>query len=94
MIKFLINILKYSKESHEVNFLTHDGMLDQLGESQILPYLSSLSLNDNKVHIISFEKYKSLKDLNIKLDELNSLEYPGFHYIKIFRISESIYKGI
>ena len=23
--------------------------------------------------IISFEKYKSLKDLNIKLDELNSL---------------------
>ena len=37
------------------------------------PYLSSLSLNDNKVHIISFEKYKSLKDLNIKLDELNSL---------------------
>ena len=54
-------------------FLTYDGMLDQLGESQILPYLSSLSLNDNKVHIISFEKYKSLKDLNIKLDELNSL---------------------
>ena len=54
-------------------FLTYDGMLDQLGESQILPYLNSLSLNDNKVHIISFEKYKSLKDLNIKLDELNSL---------------------
>ena len=93
MIKFLINILKYSKESHEVNFLTYDGMLDQLGESQILPYLSSLSLNDNKVHIISFEKYKSLKDLNIKLDELNS-PWNILDIFKIFRISESIYKGI
>ena len=34
LIKFLINILKYSKESRS-QFLTHDGMLDQLGESQI-----------------------------------------------------------
>jgi glycosyltransferase involved in cell wall biosynthesis len=37
-------------------YITYDGLLDPLGQSQILPYLRSIHQNVTALHIISFEK--------------------------------------
>ncbi len=37
-------------------FVTYDGLLDQLGSSQILPYLKSIAVHSVPLHILSFEK--------------------------------------
>lgn len=37
-------------------FITYDGLLDPLGQSQILPYLRSIARHPRSVHILSFEK--------------------------------------
>ncbi|MGQ4659018.1 glycosyltransferase [Lysobacter sp. F6437] len=39
-----------------VLFITYDGLTDQLGGSQILPYLRSIAEHPRKLHILSFEK--------------------------------------
>ncbi|MBK8845433.1 MAG: glycosyltransferase [Bacteroidetes bacterium] len=39
-----------------VLYLSYDGMTDQLGQSQVLPYLVGLSKLDFRFHLISFEK--------------------------------------
>src|SRR5882762_2991599 len=41
-----------------VLYLSHDGLTDPLGESQILPYLIGLSAKGTQFTIISFEKEK------------------------------------
>ena len=54
---------------NKILYLTYDGLTDPLGQSQILPYLIKLSL-DNEIHIISAEK----KDNFIKFkDDINLL---------------------
>ncbi len=47
-----MNILSEKK----VLFISYDGLLDQLGASQILPYLEGLKSDVDQIHIISFEK--------------------------------------
>ncbi len=37
-------------------FIAYDGLLDQLGGSQILPYLRNIAAHPRYVHIVSFEK--------------------------------------
>jgi len=37
-------------------FIAYDGLLDQLGGSQILPYLRDIATHPRYVHIVSFEK--------------------------------------
>ncbi len=44
------------KRSHSILYLTHDGLTDPLGQSQILPYLVGLSKSGFRITIISFEK--------------------------------------
>ena len=39
-----------------VLFLSYDGLLDPLGQSQILPYIEDISKHPRKVHVITFEK--------------------------------------
>lgn len=39
-----------------VLFIAYDGLLDQLGGSQILPYLRGIAAHPRYVHIVSFEK--------------------------------------
>ena len=48
-------------------YITYDGLLEPLGQSQIIPYLNKLS-GENNIHIISFEKPKDL----IILDRISS----------------------
>lgn len=42
--------------NHKVLYITYDGLLDQLGQSQILPYLYKLARKNHHLHIVSFEK--------------------------------------
>lgn len=40
----------------KILYLSYDGMTDQLGQSQVLPYLIGLSKLGHKIHLISCEK--------------------------------------
>lgn len=40
----------------KVLYISYDGMTDPLGQSQVLPYLKGLALNDYEIHLVSFEK--------------------------------------
>ena len=42
-------------------YITYDGILEPLGQSQVLAYLEKLA-NDKTIYIISFEKKKDLKN--------------------------------
>ena len=57
-------------------YVTYDGLLDPLGQSQILPYIKNLNKNGYKFIIISYEKnchQDKIFDLKQKLKELNIL---------------------
>jgi glycosyltransferase involved in cell wall biosynthesis len=41
-------------------FITYDGLLDPLGQSQIIPYLEGIAEHPRKVHVLSFEKTERL----------------------------------
>ena len=58
-------------------YLTHDGVLDHIGQSQIFPYLKIYS-RQTKVFLISFEKKENIhKALKLK----NSKECKNIHWI-------------
>ncbi|HSV88648.1 MAG TPA: glycosyltransferase [Bacteroidales bacterium] len=40
----------------KVLYLSYDGMCDDLGRSQVIPYLQGLSNKGHRLHVISFEK--------------------------------------
>ena len=44
-----------------VLYLSYDGMLEPLGQSQVLAYLERLAA-DHRIHLISFEKPADLAD--------------------------------
>ena len=64
-------------------FLSYDGLSDQLGFSQITPYLENIAKNNVKIKVISFEKkinfnrYKKIiiKNLNKKCIEWLPLSF-------------------
>jgi glycosyltransferase involved in cell wall biosynthesis len=43
-------------------YISYDGLLDQIGTSQILPYLHSISTHVDALHILSFEKKQRFDD--------------------------------
>lgn len=49
-------IIKVGATKKTVLFITYDGLLDQLGASQILPYLRAIASHQRYMHIVSFEK--------------------------------------
>ena len=57
-------IKQYYDNKKKVYFLTSDGLLDPLGQSQIIPYLHGLS-KKYKIKIISFEKKNNIENINI-----------------------------
>jgi len=62
-----MSILKSKKSL----FISYDGLLDQLGASQILPYVEGLVTHLDEMHVISFEKRNKMnqggKELSKKL---------------------------
>ncbi|MEQ1733207.1 MAG: glycosyltransferase, partial [Bacteroidia bacterium] len=68
-----------------VLYLTYDGLTDNLGQSQILPYVFHLQKNGHQFHIISCEKqdnfnlrYTTVKQLLID----NNVEHTPLFYTK------------
>ncbi len=76
------------KNKFHIIYCTYDGLSDPLGQSQILPYINGLNINQNyKFTIISFEKRssnsknkiklrKKLNNININWIELKYTKYP------------------
>ena len=65
--------------SHNILFITYDGLTDQLGQSQILPYIKGLIEKGFRFSILSFEKNNGLyskKDISNKLDGLGIKWHP------------------
>jgi len=82
-----------------VLYITYDGILEPLGQSQVLNYLKALSL-EHKIFLLSYEKNKDLtsfsyynsvkkecEDLNIKWVHLN-------YHKSSFRTYFDIFKGV
>ena len=49
-------------------FISYDGLLDPLGQSQILPYIIGIVKHTGPIHILSFEKDFRLKPDNLALN--------------------------
>ena len=46
-------------------YLAYDGMLEPLGQSQVLAYLERLA-DDRPIHLLSFEKAEDWRDENTR----------------------------
>ena len=55
-------------------FITYDGLMDPLGKSQIVPYLSSISNSQRIINVISFEKINNIKYQKVKTIERDLLK--------------------
>ena len=69
-----MNVLRRKK----VLFISYDGLLDQLGASQILPYLEGLASKVDKMHVISFEKKEKINKRSLELNQ--RLENKGIRW--------------
>ncbi len=90
-------IKQYYDNRKKIYFLTSDGILDNLGQSQIIPYLDGLS-KKYKLQIISFEKKNNIKNkkfYNEVFDELKkkniSWKYFKYYDNKILKLFEYLY---
>jgi hypothetical protein len=65
---YLVNLKNFNSELVSITmkllYVSYDGILEPLGQSQILSYLEKLSLS-NKIYLLTFEKKNDL--LNIQL---------------------------
>lgn len=62
-----------------VLYITYDGILEPLGQSQALAYLEKLS-TDRPIHLLSFEKPEDLKDLAARNRVASRIRAAGIHW--------------
>lgn len=60
-------------------YITYDGLTDQLGQSQVLPYLCELSRQGYKFHLISCEKPEKYKQQQAAIREICSSNNISWH---------------
>ncbi len=70
--------------NHRVLYCTYDGLLDPLGQSQILPYLYNFKKFIYELHIISFEKKKIINEKKSLLKKLKDkkINWKNFKFNK------------
>ena len=78
-----------------VLYISYDGILEPLGQSQIIPYLNKLS-HENDIHLITYEKkpYIKSKDklLTLRKDMKKAkVNWKMLHYHKTPSVIASIY---
>jgi len=56
----------------KILYISYDGMTDQLGQSQVLPYLSKLSDTTTQIFLMSFEKKEKFEAQRKKIEEIIS----------------------
>ncbi|MHC1706144.1 MAG: glycosyltransferase [Bacteroidales bacterium] len=65
----------------KVLFLTYDGLTDPLGQSQILPYLTGLTLKGHNITILSLEKEANLKKNLSLIQDICSKYHISWYYL-------------
>ena len=86
-----------SEKVTNVIYISYDGMTDQLGQSQVLPYLSGLTKKGFKFHLISFEKedkFKVNRDLIMSICDMEGIDWFPMKYTKRPPILSSIFDVI
>ena len=67
---------------NRVLYLTRNGLLEPLGQSQIFAYLKGLSIQ-SRFTLISFEKPSDISDPTFKNNSLDQCEYLGLRWIPL-----------
>ncbi len=62
-------------------YISYDGMTDQLGQSQVLPYLSGLSRRGYQIHLLSCEKPERFERFKAQIQALCDREGITWHPI-------------
>lgn len=62
-----------------VLYLSYDGMLEPLGQSQVLAYLEQLA-NSHSIHLVSFEKPDDWADRTLRAHVQSRLDSAGIHW--------------
>ena len=62
-------------------YFSYDGLLDPLGQSQIVPYVSAISAAGHTLTVVSFEKVEQTKE-QIKLMEIK-LQKIGVQWVRL-----------
>lgn len=65
--------------NHGVLYLSYDGMLEPLGQSQVLAYLEQLA-GERVIHLISFEKPEDLADSAARAHVAARIAKAGIHW--------------
>lgn len=79
-----------------VLYISYDGVIDPLGQSQVLPYLTGLAKGGNEFTLISFEKKNRLKDkekikkLKAELSQ-NKIHWKALRYHKSPPVLSTLY---
>jgi glycosyltransferase involved in cell wall biosynthesis len=64
---------------NKILYITYDGLTDQLGQSQVLPYLCELSGLGYKFHLISCEKPEKFKAQRAGIEDICSKNNISWH---------------
>lgn len=86
---------KYNKKSLSVLYISYDGALDPIPQSQVIPYLMGLIKDGYIFHWVSFEKYTRLKEeekvLRLKqyLKEYNIFWHPLPYYRRPYLLAKA-----
>src|SRR5713226_3933529 len=62
-----------------VLYITYDGLLEPLGQSQVLGYLKRLAA-DHEIWLLSFEKNSDWKNERVRLRTIDATERAGIHW--------------
>ena len=65
----------------KILYISYDGMTDQLGQSQVIPYLSQLSKMGYQITILSVEKKQKLMKLGGQIDGM--LKNSGIKWVHL-----------
>ena len=80
--------------NRNILYITYDGLLDPLGQSQIIPYTKNIALNNNSLHILSFEKrsrFANLKEEKREIKNLNNFYWRPQIFTENFGFLGKIY---
>ena len=70
-------------DNKKILYISYDGMTDNLGQSQVIPYLSGLSKRGYSISILSFEKKTPFKENNEAITKLlseNAISWTPLRY--------------
>ena len=71
-----------SRPGRHVLYISYDGLTDQLGRSQVLPYLVGLSSRGHRIEVLSFEKPDRLETGGARVREICAAAGIGWHPLR------------